>query len=251
MRATRSGITGLNRFSRPRDDSRRFYAARNVAVFRRDSFTRDAKLAVPSFSFRSLPGRRGRYPRRAPVRELDRRPAAPFSWGGLACTRDLTFPVTRTHPCERAPLARCGATRELPSPEPRPVRRAPTFQPTPSDEPAFFRRARAARAAHGLGARHLLLETPSIGRQSWFCQEPLRRGQRVRPITPQLQHPFTHRSGPLRHELTGLPRRADPSPFRVVPAAAGFAAAFAPCPRRAPLERASSVASPPFPTAPR
>jgi hypothetical protein len=46
-----SGITGPNRFSRPRDDSRRFYAARNVAVFRRDSFTRDAKLASRAFLF--------------------------------------------------------------------------------------------------------------------------------------------------------------------------------------------------------
>lgn len=49
--ATRSGITGPNRFSRPRDDSRRFYAARNVAVFRRDSFTRDAQLASRAFLF--------------------------------------------------------------------------------------------------------------------------------------------------------------------------------------------------------
>jgi len=40
----------------------------------------------------------------------------------------------------------------------------------------LFRRARTTRAAHGLGARHLPSGTPSIGRQSQFCQEPLRRG---------------------------------------------------------------------------
>jgi len=43
-RATLAGITGPSRFPRPRGDSRRFVVARDIAVFGRESITREQTL---------------------------------------------------------------------------------------------------------------------------------------------------------------------------------------------------------------
>jgi len=52
--------------------------------------------------------------------------------------------------------------------------------------------------------------TPSIGRRSRLSSEvAASRADLFGQPAPQPEHPFTHRSDPLRHELFGLPRRAD------------------------------------------
>jgi hypothetical protein len=208
-RATRAGITGQSQFPRPQGVSRRFVVARGIAVFRRDSITRDADPVVPSFSFCSLPRRRGSYPRRTSCWELDPRPSAPFGWEEPRdLSRDQTSHVART----------VRQRRFHPSPPP-PICRAATSQPR-LPTTSVFRQTRAARVENGLGTRRVATQDAFDWSEILaHHEESLRRGKRVRFIAAQLEHPFTHRSRSLRHEFIELPRRADSSPFRRGPAA--------------------------------
>ncbi len=131
-------------------------------------------------------------------------------------SRDLAFPVARTVRLRSIHLRR---HRLLVPSRPR-GRNRPERCPELARRTDVFRRTRAAPAENGLGTRPSLPRTPSIGRRSRFFTESRHAAINVFGQSPHgldTLSPITAARSVT--SFTELPRRADPSPSRRLPAA--------------------------------
>jgi hypothetical protein len=174
-------------------------------------------LAVPSFRFRSLPSRCGCYPRHFLLLGVGPPTLCAFRLREpRVSSRDLASPVARTvrprsiHPPPPPPA------RPVPTSRPRPPGALPRACQTNRRFPPNQSSSCRERVRYSTVATQDAFDWSEI---SILHRESPCSHQRVQSIAARLGHPFTHRSRSLRHEFTELPRRADPSPSRRLPAA--------------------------------